>query len=90
MALILVPTSTNTVVQSLLAQSSALMPPLSLRVGFAPAASRRTAVPGRTRIPSSQPIDAEAKQLLRGFYAPYNDELARVLGDERFRWADVE
>lgn len=57
---------------------------------LAPAASRRTAVPGRTRIPSSQPIDAEAKQLLRGFYATYNDELARVLGDERFRWADVE
>ena len=40
-----------------------------------------------TRIPS--PMEPETARLLRTFFAPYNAELARVLHDERFRWADV-
>ena len=40
-----------------------------------------------TRVP--EPMADEAGVLLRSFYAPFNAELAAMLGDERFLWKDV-
>ena len=40
-----------------------------------------------TRVP--EPMADEAVVLLRSFYAPFNAELAAMLGDERFLWKDV-
>ena len=40
-----------------------------------------------TRVP--EPMADEAVVLLRSFYAPFNAELAAMLGDEQFLWKDV-
>ena len=32
----------------------------------------------------------EAWRMLRGFFAEHNADLAKQLGDERFRWDDIE
>jgi hypothetical protein len=34
------------------------------------------------------PMRDDTRQLLEGFYAPYNRELAALLGDDRWTWAD--
>ena len=36
------------------------------------------------------PMHPEAWRTLRGFFAEHNADLARQLGDERFRWDDIE
>lgn len=41
---------------------------------------------GHTRSRIKAPMNAEARALLRDFFRPHNRRLARVLGDERFRW----
>ena len=40
-----------------------------------------------TRVP--WPMPAEAAELLSGFYAPLNAELAALMDDERFLWRDA-
>ena len=45
--------------------------------------------PGHTRSRIKEPMAPEARQLLSSFFGPHNKELARILGDARFEWADV-
>ena len=45
--------------------------------------------PGHTLTRVPLPMPTEAATLLHGFYAPFNAELAKLLGDERFLWKDV-
>lgn len=44
---------------------------------------------GHTHSKVPTPMVPEARQTLRSFYAPYNDELARLLADDRFTWKDL-
>jgi len=42
-----------------------------------------------TRVPERMSMPQEAAQMLQGFYAPLNADLAAMLGDERFLWKDL-
>ena len=46
-------------------------------------------LPGHTQSRIRQPMLPEARRMLSDFFGPYNAQLARLLGDERFTWSDV-
>jgi hypothetical protein len=47
----------------------------------------RRALAGRARAPVEEMLP-ETRAALKAFYAPFNDALAALLGDERFAWRD--
>ena len=38
------------------------------------------------RVEGRGAMDAHVREELRAFYEPFNAQLAKLLGDERFRW----
>ena len=51
------------------------------------AAPRR--LPGHVMSRVRVPMLPEARRMLDDFFGPLNAQLARLLGDERFTWADL-
>ena len=45
--------------------------------------------PGHVMSRIRAPMLPDARKLLDGFFTPLNAQLARLLGDERFTWADI-